>query len=41
MIRKLVVALALGTALAASLSTVYADDDDDKKKKKPAPELIR
>jgi hypothetical protein len=39
MIRKLILALALGSALAASLSSVYADDDDDKKKKKPAPEL--
>lgn len=39
MIRKLILALALGAAIASSLSTVYADDDDDKKKKKPAPEL--
>ena len=37
MIRKLVLALALGAALAASLTSVYAQEDE-KDKKPPKPE---
>jgi hypothetical protein len=40
MIRKLLLALALGSALAASLSSVYAQEDDEKKQPpKPEAEL--
>jgi hypothetical protein len=40
MIRKLILALALGSALAASLSNVYAQtDEEEKKPPKPEAEL--